>query len=132
MIYAILIVFAFFFSCNKTDSERERIITFRVIPKVLPEDSKIYISGNTSQLGNWDPDDIFMEKTPDGSWFKTFSFDSGTSLEFKFTRGSWASEAVDEHGLEFPNLILNVTDDTTITFEVFNWRDNIQRETKGD
>jgi serine phosphatase RsbU (regulator of sigma subunit) len=118
-----------FCSCFDQSSQSEKIVNFRVIAKSLPENSIIYIAGNHSKLGQWDPDDVPLTMRPDSSWIATISFDYGTRLEFKFTRGSWPTEAVDEDGIEFPNLTLQVLQDTTISIDVPNWRDKYQRST---
>ena len=55
-----------------------------------------------------------LMKFPDGSWRKTFSFPAGTHLEYKFTRGSWNTEAVDSLGSVPSNHSLNVEEDTII------------------
>ena len=46
-------------------------VTFKVVPGTLPSKSKIYITGNHNKLGNWDTNDIEMEKQADGSWNRT-------------------------------------------------------------
>jgi len=103
--------------------------TIQVIPKYIPAESEIYIVGNHTKLGNWDTNDIKLENEPDSIWTKTFSFDSGTHLEYKITRGSWLNEAVDSNGIELPNFMLNVEKDTTVTIHVFNWRDTFKGPT---
>jgi len=117
------------FGCRDQLSQSDKIVNFRVIPVSLPENSVIYITGNHPQLGRWDPDDIPLTKQSDGSWSRAISFTHGTQLEFKFTRGSWPTEAVDHQGLEFPNFTLYVLQDTTIKIEIPNWRDMFSRST---
>jgi len=104
-------------------------ITFKVIPTSLPPNSKIYITGNHAEFGNWDTNDIVLEKQADGSWAKSFSFNSGTHLEYKITRGSWHNEMIDSSGLEFPNFILDINSDTTVIIKVLHWRDTFQGPT---
>ncbi|MFC2084889.1 SpoIIE family protein phosphatase [Bacteroidota bacterium] len=98
-------------------------VTFKVIPESLPPESVIYITGNHSELGEWVPYKVELEKQTDRSWTKTFSFNEGTHLEYKFTRGSWSNEMVDSSGIELPNFILDVYNDTTVIVKISNWRD---------
>lgn len=104
-------------------SRQSYSVTFRVLPDSLPDSGQVFITGNQDLLGNWSPGEAVLQPQPDGSWRRTFSFPSGTSLEYKFTRGSWRSEAVDAAGLEYPNFSLMVTGDTVITVTVPGWRD---------
>ena len=70
-------------------------VTFRVLPDSLPDNGQVFITGNQDLLGNWSSGATALLPQPDGSWRRTFSFPSGTNLEYKFTRGSWRTEAVD-------------------------------------
>ncbi len=42
-------------------------------------------------------------------------------IEFKFTKGSWDEEALDENGSVSKNIILKASADTTIIFNINNW-----------
>jgi len=98
-------------------------ITFEVIPKILPDSSTIYITGNHKELGFWNPQKIPLLKQADGRWSISFKFKSGTYLEYKITRGSWQTEAVSADGAVPSNSILEVEGDTTIHIEVETWKD---------
>ena len=93
----------------------------------LPRDSQVYIIGNNNELGNWD----FMQKmeseTP-GLWSYIVTPKTGDTLKFKFTRGSWASEAVDSNGVEFPNFVYVAQSDTTLLYKLSGWRDLAQHK----
>lgn len=104
-------------------------VTFRVLPDSLPAGSTIHVTGNQFKMGNWRPNGPALERQPDGSWTKTLSFDKGTQLEYKFTRGSWRTEAFSAGGLEFPNFTLTVTGDTTVTIRIPQWRDTYRGKT---
>ncbi|MGH7453958.1 MAG: carbohydrate-binding module family 20 domain-containing protein [bacterium] len=116
-------------SCGTRKSSSVETITFRVIPKALPSSSKIYITGNHSKLGNWQPNVAALHQQSDGSWSRSFSFRHGTLLEFKITRGNWESEAVNVDGIEFPNYVLEVVQNTTLVIEIGHWRDTFKRAT---
>ncbi len=101
-------------------------VTFKVIPDSLPPESNIYITGNHPQIGEWDPNDVELEEQTDGSWIRSFLFETGTYLEYKITRGSWLNEMVDSIGLEYPNFVLDVKKDTTVIIKIPHWRDTYQ------
>lgn len=104
-------------------------VTFIASPKVLPGET-VFISGNQHKLGNWRPDLVKLEKNDDGNWERTIAFNLGTLIEFKFTRGLWSNEAVNEKGEIPSNHILRVQNDTTIFIVIENWKDNFKKEIK--
>ncbi len=107
----------------QTQSPLEKQITFRVLPQTMPDTAKIYIAGNHSQLGMWQPDTIALTRQSDGSWTGTFSLKTGEALEYKFTRGSWDNEAVNAEGEVPRNSVLHVRNDTTIVVALASWKD---------
>jgi predicted alpha/beta superfamily hydrolase len=118
-----LIVFTALLWLIKSCNSDTKSVTFKVIPESLPDTSQVYVSGNDILLGEWNPAAVTLMKFPDGSWRKTFSFPAGTHLEYKFTRGSWHTEAVDSLGFVPSNYILNVEEDSTIIIRVAGWKD---------
>lgn len=93
----------------------------------VPAGSKIFITGNTDELGNWN----FMremEKESDSAWSYKVTADAGFSLQYKFTRGSWSTEAVDSMGIEFPNFNYIVKVDTTLKHKLNRWRDQLHHK----
>ena len=100
---------------------------FNIIVKTykLPDDSAVYITGNTSQLGEWN----FMkrmERLSDDEWSYVVDGGYADTLQYKFTKGSWRTEAVDSTGLEFPNFVQVIRNDTTIKYTILKWRDQIK------
>ena len=87
----------------------------------LAEDQKVFIAGNKPELGNWNPDKISLHKVNDSTWSKVFEFNYGESIEFKFTKGSWDEEALNETGKISGNKIIKVSNDTTLVFKVESW-----------
>ena len=95
-------------------------VTIQVISKNLEPYDEVYIVGNKIELGNWHPDIVKLEKGPK-FWSKTFEFEIHTTLEFKFTKGTWGTEALNNDG-EIPNNnILIVKRDTTLTHTICYW-----------
>jgi len=109
-------------------SQQTAEIRFRVISKNLPNSTNIFISGNDEKLGSWNSGLIPLEQTSDSTWERLFKFKVGSVLEFKFTKGSWKTEALDEYGNIPQNHALDVENDTTLSFFISEWN-NGQTET---
>jgi glycosidase len=72
-------------------------VTFRVaVPAFTPDDSTVYVTGNATELGPWNPSAYPMTEVSEDVWERTFQIADGTSLEWKYTRGSW--ETVESWG----------------------------------
>ena len=96
---------------------------------------QIYISGNQSTFGNWNPMNVKLDRFNDSVWTKEFSFEKNTLLEFKFTKGSWDTEALDEEGNIPENYSFTLQTDTTISIRIPNWKDsrtNLQGQVTGN
>ena len=104
-----------------------RNITIIAESNNVPENSNIYITGGTSELGNWNTMQK-MEKLSNDKWSYKVSAEAGDTLHFKFTRGNWRTEAIDSTGIEFPDFKYAVKEDTTLTYLIPNWRDKLQNE----
>jgi predicted alpha/beta superfamily hydrolase len=89
--------------------------------EILPG-SKIYIAGNREKLGNWQPDSIELKRDNE-YWEAEFQFEHNDNIEFKFTKGSWDTEALDENGRISNNHNLLITKDTLVTFFVASWKE---------
>jgi predicted alpha/beta superfamily hydrolase len=92
--------------------------------KALIDTSKVYITGNNSLLGNWNPSKVSLTEINDSTWERTFSFEPETSLEYKFTLGSWGTEASNSDGAVSSNITLEVLEDTTVQISISNWKEN--------
>jgi len=113
-------------------SAQEKIkVTLEVISPTLDDSTKIYIAGNIEELGNWNPSKIMLDKGKNNSWNKTFDVIKGTRLEYKFTKGSWANEALGSDSSIPQNSVLIVNNDTTTSKTIVNWRDNFNFKVEG-
>lgn len=95
-------------------------VKIQVISKNLDSSDEVYIVGNKIELGKWQPDVIKLERDST-IWSKTFEFEIGTKLEFKFTKGTWGTEALNNDGEIPSNNIVNITQDTTLTYTIYYW-----------
>lgn len=108
---------------TKIELGEEREVTFKVVAESLTDTSSIFITGTHSQLGTWDPHSIQLKKEDDGTWNRKFIFPEGTIIRYKFTRGSWDKEALDDKGNVPGNSVYEVMGDTTITTTINKWKD---------
>ena len=122
----IIILIITFLTTTLIFSQQKEILIKAQVNK-LPVNSKVYITGNNDELGNWNYMRE-MNKVSPVLWSYVVSLNSGDTLQFKFTRGSWESEAVDSAGIEFPNFVYKVTSDTTLIYKFSKWRDQVQHK----
>lgn len=95
--------------------------------KTVPHNSDIHITGQGNALGNWQRM-IPMEKISRNRWRFIISAKTGDTLQFKFTRGSWRTEAADSMGMEYFNFMHVVKTDTTLSYNIPHWRDEAQHK----
>ena len=112
---------------NSTATEYR--VTFKVTAKTLPEGSKLFITGDQEQLGDWDAGSVPLDEQADGSWMKTFVFAAGSRLEYKITRGTWETEAVDADGAVPGNAVMTVRSNETVNIVVATWKDILHKQT---
>jgi len=97
----LLINIFLFFTIVKISTQ----VTFVVqsLPAYTPVQDKLYIAGDFT---GWQPGlaQYMMQKNNDGKWSITLAAQaSGTKINFKFTRGSWASVEKGQAGREIAN-----------------------------
>jgi len=93
------------------------------IPDNTPMPATIYIAGN---FNNWDPGNDNYRLTNTGGEHYEITFTPATgNLEFKFTRGSWATVEGTANGTFIPNRQLNYTGGAqTAELSIAGWEDN--------
>jgi glycosidase len=65
-------------------------VTFRVrVPASTPAGATVFIPGSIDLLGPWNPGVQAMADVGGGIWEATLQILDGTSLEYKYTRGTW-------------------------------------------
>jgi predicted alpha/beta superfamily hydrolase len=103
-------------------------VTFRVTAAIQPAGSKIFITGDHERLGQWNPAATSLDKQDDGSWTRTILFEAGRRVEYKITRGSWDTEAVNTAGAAPGNAVLDVQSNESVNIVVANWRDMLHKD----
>ena len=95
-------------------------VTFKVYAPTLPDTQQVFLSGSTAALGNWQPDQVTLQHAGSQVWEKTLYLKE-KSVSYKFTLGSWDTEATDEHGKPLPNFSLPLKGDTTVEHQLSHW-----------
>jgi len=72
-------------------------VTWRVrVPANTPAGDTVYLPGSLPELGPWDPGKVAMTEVEPDVWETTLSVLEGTTVQYKYTRGSW--ETVESWG----------------------------------
>jgi predicted alpha/beta superfamily hydrolase len=87
------------------------------IPADTPAGDSIYLAGSLSAAGGWKPDGVKLSRRADGVYTATLDLEIGQTLEFKITRGTWATVEKTADGAERPNRSLSI-DASTKQIEV--------------
>ena len=98
-------------------------ITFLVTaPNTTPADGSVFVVGD---FQGWDPGDpaYALTQRPDDRWEILLTLPEGTPIEFKFTRGSWATIENELGGAEIPNRTVIPDDGQVHEFSVASWAD---------
>ena len=98
-------------------SETTSAITLTIIAHVPKESGTVYITGNRSEFGFWNPGFCAMEGDGDMPRTARLKAAAGDRIEFKFTLGSWETEALSDEGKVPENYVVTVGD-SDLTFEV--------------
>jgi hypothetical protein len=103
-------------------------VTFVVTPpSTTPSGATLYIAGNQPELCNWcNTHTVALTKGADGKWRVTIDFLEGTSVEYKYTLGTWDYVEKDAGCGEIANRAVRIAGDTTgaqsVENTVLNWR----------
>lgn len=73
------------------------------VPAETPADAKVFVAGSVPKLGNWRPDGLPLTRQPNGTYTTEVDLESGQSIEFKITRGTWATVEKNADGSDRPN-----------------------------
>ena len=93
------------------------------IRATVPEGTgTVYVTGSLPELGPWEPDGLAM--TGEGpERYAQVHVAQGTELEYKFTLGSWANEALGDDGLVPGNHVLVVEGNVEASHEIAAFKD---------
>jgi enterochelin esterase-like enzyme len=98
-------------------------LTFKVSVPQDPDRQRVVIVGTDRTLGDWQPEKgLRLERQADGTFSGGVDVPFGL-VEFKITRGSWATEETYRDGSPCLNYQYLVAHDLTATIDVQNWKD---------
>jgi len=126
--YLLLFIIPILFSCGSDDTAEVEI---RITAVNLPDTVSVFITGNAEEFGGWQPDVVQLDRSGNNEWSKEFRIKKGKKLEFKFTKGSWQSEALNSDGSTPSNYAFEVVNDTLISVQINLWADQIERKIEG-
>jgi hypothetical protein len=99
-------------------------VTFVVsVPSNTPPTDTVYF---TADARNWVPNAVRMTPLSANVWTATLTLGQGSSLKYKYTRGSWQTAETNQAGIEIPNRSLIVTKTATsqtVNDTVLRWSD---------
>ena len=87
----------------------------------VPENSgDVYITGNQSAIGSWNPQKIKLNKTNETT--RQITFTTYPDLKFKFTKGSWETEGKIDGIEEGKDVALSINKNRTLNYTIKNWK----------
>ncbi|NRA29441.1 MAG: hypothetical protein HRU11_04190 [Parvularculaceae bacterium] len=92
------------------------------IQATVPEGTgALFITGNVASLGPWSPDG--QEMTSDGT-LRTANVElpEGYAFEYKFTQGTWDTEAVQPNNIPFPNFQLTAEEGASAQHDITTFK----------
>lgn len=93
----------------------------------MPENDRLFITGNLPELGNWTLAGVPVGKIADNIYSVSFNACKGSIVEFKLTRGTWKTQAVTAHDKIPPqNTVIKVEKSANYDFEIVEWLDLIK------
>lgn len=98
-------------------------IRFRIVPPVDRPEGRIFITGTHPELGGWDPAKALPLEFDGVFHHGEIEAETGVSVEYKITRGTWEAEAVDAFGHVPSNFRHEVWLDATLQHTVPDWKD---------
>ena len=108
-------------SCSKQHSV---ILTFEVQVPNATDSTRVFVTGDHKLLGDWQPDKIELQRLQGENVFKkSIEFPAKTPVNFKFTRGSWGTERLQDDGTIPSNSRIFLNSDTTFSLTINRWRD---------
>lgn len=90
---------------------------------ILGAGEQVYLAGSPAEMGAWNPAGVPMTRTGDRTWETVLEFSGPAPFECKVTRGSWATEAIDEFGHVPANAHFIAQPGGTETLRVAGWKD---------
>jgi pullulanase len=110
-------------SSDPLDPNPQASVTMRVaVPAATPVMAVVYMTGD---FQGWDPGDpdYALTQRPDGRWEIQLDLPEGQPIEFKFSRGDWATIEKGSAGEEIPNRTMVPAEGQVYESDVARWAD---------
>jgi predicted alpha/beta superfamily hydrolase len=107
----------------RAQSQYNTLVIQVIAPLSTPAEALVYVAGSTTEMGEWDPGKVSMQRENDSLWKFSCPVPSGGEVQFKITRGSWLTEALYVDGVIPQNTVLRVRSDTSVTLRPVTWND---------
>lgn len=114
-VFVILLLAGSLFAQGKVKFE------IKIFSPLLPDTASVYITGNQSEFGGWNPSAVKLNRLNDTTWSGVFYFKECTELEYKFTLGTWKFEALNRDGLIPPNYRHKLCEEYISVIRVEKW-----------
>lgn len=109
-----LILFLLSASCLGQIADMTFVVT------VTKATDTVYITGNQTSLGDWDPGAVMMTQTSDLE--RSISLPVSYPVEFKFTRGNWNREGHTGEKWDLKNLVVDKPVKKSV-YKIIGWYD---------
>ncbi len=119
-----IILFLFLISTTLVGQQK---VTLKILLTAPERTDAVFIAGNHRHLGHWNPSRVPLKQISDGTFSLTLQFPKNTTLEYKFTRGSWATEAMNADSTLPANHHVVLKTDTTLLVTIHQWKDNLSQ-----
>ena len=125
--FFLLVISIYAAGCSSSNKTVNVIFTVKSL-QPLPGQT-IYITGNVDELGSWAPGAVPLKRMSDSVWSTEIKLPQKQDIEFKITKGSWATEAADQDGWLFKNFTFVTNTDTLVEITVPQWKDKLYART---
>jgi predicted alpha/beta superfamily hydrolase len=100
-------------------------MVFEVTPgPSTPVGASLFLAGNAPELGGWKPNGVPLVLRSDGKYVTRVPLDKGSTVQFKVTRGTWATQERGASGEDISNHLLLVPDEGgTVAVTTATWQD---------
>ena len=113
---------------SSAESDTVKIQIFVTVPEDTNPNSKIYLAGNLGAVGSWRADGAPLRRLDeDHTWAATLELPRGKTLEYKITRGSWATVEKGPAGEEVANRALALNGNVVERVHVARWSNAPER-----
>lgn len=118
---------------GSSNAQRHQDITvkFEMNSTKLENRTKVFITGNLPQLGDWNPSKIPMTSIGNHRWICQIKCKPDFPIEYKYTLGSWKREGADSNGHALQNLVLRTKTDRIVKDQISFWTKGVDLTVRG-